>query len=397
MNDGGHLVLSVGGEEVEQRAPLVYQESDGSRTVVPATYVVKGPGEIGFDIAGYDSSRPLVIDPVLVYSTYLGGNDNDRGQAIAVDAAGSAYVAGYTRSPDFPTVNSLYPLREVEAFVAKLNPSGSQLVYSTYLGGSSEDIGFALAVDAAGNAYVTGYTRSMDFPAVSPSQTYGGGPADAFVAKLNAAGSALIYSTFFGGNEYDEGRGIAVDAAGRAHLTGLTYSTTFPLVNPVQSTRGDSGTPRTDAFVARLNAAGTAAEYSTYLGGSSGDRGNGIAVDAAGNAYVAGYSQSTNFPTVNARQPALGGGSDGFVAKFTADGRSLAYSTYLGGRGGDEANAIAVDTAGVAYITGATSSADFPTARPLQPINGKATLYKTTASVPEAHGARQGSPASGTA
>ena len=378
LNDGGDLVLTVGGEEVEQPAPLVYQEIAGSRRVVSARHVVTAPGEIGFEIGGYDASRPLVIDPVLVYSTYLGGSDNDRGYAIAVDAVGSAYIVGSTRSADFPTVNSLYPLREVEAFVAKLDPSGSQLVYSTYLGGSSEDIGFALAVDAAGNAYVTGYTRSMDFPAVSPAQTYGGGPADAFVAKLNVAGSALLYSTFFGGDAYDEGRGIAVDAAGRAHLTGMTSSSNFPVVNPVQSTRGDSGTPASDAFVARLNTAGTAAEFSTYLGGSSGDRGNGIGVDAAGNTYVAGYSQSANFPTVNAWQSTLGGTSDAFVAKFTADGRSLAYSTYLGGRGGEEASAIAVDAAGVAYITGGTGSDDFPTARPLQPINGKATLYKTT-------------------
>jgi hypothetical protein len=199
-----------------------------------------------------------------------------------------------------------------DAFVAKLNAAGSALVYSTYLGGSGDEGGNGIAVDGAGNAYITGFTSSTDFPMANPLQPAYGGGTDAFVAKLNAAGSALVYSTYLGGSGGEHGSGIAVDAASNAYITGTTSSTDFPMANPLQPAHGGG----TDAFVAKLNAAGSALVYSTYLGGSGDDNGIGIAVDSAGNAYVTGNTSSTNFPTANALQPVYGGGWDAFIARI---------------------------------------------------------------------------------
>jgi hypothetical protein len=250
--------------------------------------------------------------------------------------------------------------------VAKLNAAGSALVYATYLGGSNPDSGTGIAVDAAGNAYVTGYTGSTNFPTTNPLQPANKGFQNAFVAKLNAAGSALVYATYLGGSGTDAGQGIAVDAAGNAYVTGQTTSTDFPTANALQPANGGGA----DAFVAKLNAAGTALAYSTYLGGSADDSGDGIAVDSQGNAYVTGATTSTNFPTANPLQPAYGGNSDAFVAKLNAMGSALVYATYLGGSGDDVGQGIAVDSQGNAYVTGYTGSTNFPTANTLQPANG---------------------------
>src|ERR1022692_2585480 len=231
----------------------------------------------------------------LVYSTYLGGSEWDRGNGIAVDGSGNAYVTGFTASTDFPAMNPIQPVNGGgdDAFVAKLNPTGSALVYSTYLGGSGNDTGSGIAVDNSGNAYVAGYTSSTNFPTMSPLQlAYGGGDSDAFVAKLNPTGSALVYSTYLGGSGEDQGGGIAVDNLGNAYVTGGTGSTDFPTMNAAQATYGGD----TDAFVAMLNPTGSALVYSTYLGGSSDDDGYGIAEDSAGNAYVTGGTGSTDFP-----------------------------------------------------------------------------------------------------
>jgi hypothetical protein len=287
---------------------------------------------VAFRVAGYDPKRALVVDPVLSYSTYLGGSGNDEGYGIAVDSSGNAYVAGYTGSTDFPTANPLQAKCDNcgylggDAFVAKLNPAGSALVYSTYLDGSDLDGGVAIAVDSAGSAYVTGTTWSADFPTAHPlqvscdncSRTNG----DGFVAKLSPAGSTLVYSTYLGGSSEDSGHGIAVDAADSAYVTGITASTDFPTVNPLQAANKTANGDGT-AFVAKLNAAGSALVYSTYLGGSYFDQGNGIAVDDAGNAYVAGGTESTDFPTANPLQPSYGGtvassgSGDAFVAKIS--------------------------------------------------------------------------------
>jgi Bacterial Ig-like domain (group 3)/Abnormal spindle-like microcephaly-assoc'd, ASPM-SPD-2-Hydin/Beta-propeller repeat len=368
----GDLVLTSAGGDVHLRSPHIYQEANGVRREIRGRYVIKSKNEVGFEVAGYDRRRALVIDPVLAYSTYLGGSANDYGWGIAVDSAGNAYVTGYTESTDFPTVNAIQQdLRgQADAFVTKFNADGSDLVYSTYLGGSAGAGGVGIALDAAGNAYVTGSAGS-GFPTINAIQPTFGGVEDAFLTKINADGSALVYSTYLGGSDIDWGSGVAVDAAGNAYVTGSTRSTEFPTANAIQPTNHGGY----DAFVTKINAGGSALVYSTYLGGS-GDENiatyytGGIATDAAGNAYVTGYTDSTDFPTVHAFQPAYGGGvSDAFVAKINASGSAFIYSTYLGGSGDDEGAGIAADSAGNAYVTGGTSSTDFPTANALQPTN----------------------------
>ena len=364
--EDGDLVLAMDEGEIRWHKPVVYQEKGGARQEIGAHYVIKGKNRVGFEVAGYDLRRPLFIDP-LIYSTYLGGSGADYGFGIAVDGSGNAYITGTTSSTDFPTMNPLQPAYGgglYDAFVAKLNPAGSALVYSTYLGGSGGDYGSGIAVDSSGTAYVTGQTYSTDFPTMNPLQPAYGGGGDAFVAKLNPAGSALVYSTYLGGSALDFGAGIAVDSLGNAYVTGGTNSANFPTMNPLQPVFGGG-----DAFVAKLNPSGSALVYSTYLGGSGGAYGSGIAVDGSGNAYVTGNT-STDFPTMNALQPAYGGGLyDAFVAKLNPAGSALVYSTYLGGSGDDVGIGIAVDSSGSAYVTGATDSTDFPTMNPLQPSN----------------------------
>ena len=315
----------------------------------------------------------------LVYSTYLGGNRFDVGFGIAVDSSGNAYVSGETGSTNFPVTPNGFQTtfaggtttggaQPTDAFVTKLNAAGSALAYSTYLGGSGDEYAAGIAVDASGNAYVTGATSSTNFPTNAPFQAvYGGGPEDVFVTKLNAAGSLLVYSTYLGGSGDDHAAGIAVDASGNAYVTGTTTSTNFPTNAPFQTAYG--GGPE-DVFVTKLNPAGSALAYSTYLGGSGDDYAAGIAVDASGNAYVTGTTTSTNFPTNAPFQAAYGGGpEDVFATELNAAGNGLVYSTYLGGSGDDFGGGIAVDNSGSGYLTGGTSSTNFPLSSPLQSTN----------------------------
>jgi hypothetical protein len=372
----GDLTLSGG---LRQKKPLIRQ--DGK--TIDGGYVVCGK-QVGFKVGKYDAAKPLIIDPVLLYSTYLGGSGVDFGSAIAVDSLGSAYVTGYTGSLDFPTAMPIQATSHGrnDVFVTKINPAGSALVYSTYLGGSLDDYGNGVAVDEAGNSYVTGYTYSANFPTINALQaTFAGGllggasgpnyAFDAFVTKINPAGSALVYSTYLGGNAADgsstggdSGQGIAVDAGGNAYVTGFTGSPNFPTANALQAGFGGGFTG--DAFVTKINASGTAFIYSTYLGGSGDDTGLGIAVDGAGDAYVTGGTQSTNFPTFNPLQGTNKGNFNAFVTKINPAGSALVYSTYLGGSGSDGAAAIAVDGSGNAYITGSADSHDFPIVNPFQ-------------------------------
>jgi hypothetical protein len=355
----GDLVLKMGEGEIRWHKPVAYQETNGTRHEITAHYSITNTSLVGFVVAKYDASRPLYIDP-LIYSTYLGGSNTDSGSGVAVDSAGNAYVIGYTNSTNFPTTNPLQPANGggYDVFVSKINPTGSALVYSTYLGGSNDDIGWAIAVDSLGNAYLTGDTYSTDFPTINPLQpTYGGGMRDAFVAKINPAGSTLAYSTYLGGSGDDTCGGIAVDSAGNAYVACATASTNFPTMNPLQPTYGGGNY---DAAIAKLNPTGSALVYSTYLGGSGDDDGFGIALDTAGNSYVTGYTTSTNFPTMNPLQPAYGGNGDAFVAMINSAGSALVYSTYLGGSSFDQGGGIAVDSAGNAYVTGQTGSANFP-------------------------------------
>ncbi len=255
--------------EVRQHKPVVYQEVEGIKQPVAGAYAILRKNQVGFQVAQYDTSTPLVIDPILAYSTYLGGSGFDEGNGIAVDSLGNAYATGSTVSTNFPTSNPLQASNGggFDAFVTKLNTAGSALVYSTYLGGNSDfDQGFGIAVDSLGNAYATGFTASTNFPTSSnPFQGSNGGSGDAFVTKLNAAGSALVYSTYLGGSDFDKGFGIAVDSLGNAYVTGFTLSTNFPTSsNPFQANNGGAA----DAFVTKLNAAGSAL-YSTSLGGNS--------------------------------------------------------------------------------------------------------------------------------
>jgi hypothetical protein len=404
VNDDGDLEVRAGGQMLLQHKPVVYQDRGGERRQLAANFMVHGE-EVSFALGGYDRNRSLVIDPVLSYSTYLGGSGSsssslgDDGSGIAVDAAGSIYVTGLTTSTDFPTASPLQPnyaggddpndpyalFGPGDAYVSKLSADGTALVYSTYLGGSGFDQGIGIAVDSSGNAYVTGLTDSLDFPTVNPLQRALArvDHANAFVAKLSADGSALVYSTYLGGRGntggagWDQGNSIAVNALGNAFVTGVTDSPDFPTANPLQPAHRNSFQ---NAFISQLTADGSALVYSTFLSGSGGhglgDQGHGIAVDADGNAYVTGATTSPNFPTVNALQPVLRSapgvfpGYNAFVAKLTADGSTLVYSTYLGGSGTDVGNSIAADAGGNAFVTGGAGSPDFPTANSLQPKLG---------------------------
>ena len=369
----GDLVLNVREGEIRWHKPAVYQEKNGARELVAAGYAITDRNRVAFEVATYDTSRALYIDP-LIYSTYLGGSDYDFDNGIAVDNAGNAYITGTTYSTDFPTTPGTFQIKRggtADAFVTKINPTGSALVYSAYLGGSDSDFGNGIAVDSAGNAYVTGTTYSTDFPTTPGTfQTKLAGIDDAFVTKINPTGSALLYSTHLGGStgSFDqEAHGIAVDSAGNASVTGWTSASDFPTMNPVQVAYGGGAE---DAFVTKINATGSALVYSTYLGGSDYDYGLAIAVDKAGNVYVTGHTWSSNFPTVNPFQAANAGYADAFVAKLNPWGSAFVYSTYLGGSYYDEGNGIVADTAGNAYITGDTDSYDFPTMNPAQAFNG---------------------------
>jgi beta-propeller repeat-containing protein len=308
----------------------------------------------------------------LVYSTFIGGSDFDWGRRIAVDGAGNAYVAGQTKSGDFPTTAGAFDRAlaippncprcfadNYDAFVLKLNATGSALVYSTYLGGTDIDDARGIAVDSAGNAYVTGETVSLDFPTTAGSfQPASKGSYDVFVTKVNPTGSGLVYSTFLGGSAVDDGERIAVDASGRAVVLGFSSSADFPTTAGAYDTtpNGDF-----DVTITKLNAAGSALVFSTLLGGSASDSGGGLALDAAGNIYVSGGTASLNFPTTPGAFDTTPDGSDAFVAKFDAAGSRLLWSTVIGGAsGGEGASGVAVDAGGNVWIAGGTSSTDFP-------------------------------------
>jgi len=407
----GDLVLQADGGEIALRKPVVFQPTtdNGQPTTaffnpkskipnpkfVEGRYVLRAANpesptpnpmhEVAFEIAAYDPTHPLIIDPVLSYATYLGGGDLDFGTDIAIDSSGNAYVTGYVESTDFPTVNPYQANLAIGAygsqpdiFVSKLDPTGSALVYSTYLGGTDGDVGAAIAIDSSGNAYVTGETCSPDFPTVSPFQAiYGGGICmrtdggtrpcnDAFIATLSSTGSELLHSTYLGGSNDDIGNGIALDASGNTYVTGGTLSANFPLTpGAFQTTHSNYS----DVFVTKLASSGGALAYSTLLGGSQGysggnadQGGNAIAVDSSGAAYVTGSTDTPDFPTTpGAFRTSTGPGGSIFVTKLNPAGSALVYSTYLASGGGGGFG-IALDPSGSAYVTGATSSAtDFPT------------------------------------
>ena len=368
IDGSGDLVVNTDGGEVTFHKPLVYQPPKDrrrrTRDLVDDKYLLTD-ARVTFEVARYDRERPLVIDPTLAYSTYLGGSGGDSGNGVAVDASGNAYIVGWTSSSNFPTTpgafRTTYPGADLDAFVSKLNATGSAIVYSTYLGGSGrgrEAVGNGIAVDALGNAYIVGWTSSSNFPTTPGAfKTALDAPENAFVSKLSPAGSALLYSTYLGGRLGDLGAGIAVDALGHAYVTGETGSGFPTTPGAFQTTYG--GGP-SDAFITKLNATGSDLIYSTYLGGGTGpdprtagfDTGNGVAVDASGDAYITGFTGSSDLPTTpGAFLTSLPSSQSAFVTRLSADGSALVYSTYLGGSGFGGLG-IAVNASGNAYVTG---------------------------------------------
>ena len=445
LDASGDLILRMPDGLVRQHRPRAYQEVNGIRREIASSYRITGKREARFQLASYNTNQHLVIDPTLTYSTWLGGNGDDQGKAIGVDPAGNVYVMGTTRDPD----------ADLDIFVLKFDPTGTQLLYGAVLGGSGDDYGNAMAIDGRGAVYLAGYTFSYDdFPitpdavpeggrmfvtkldtnvAVEASLVYStqlpgtevkgiaidssgniyltgeaggnflitpgafqteyrGSLGSGFVMKIDPSRSgiyAIVYSSYLGGNGLgDKGMAIAVDRDGNAIVTGSAGSTDFPVINAYQRSYAGG---MNDAFVAKMNAQGSALVYSTFLGSSDFDEGHAVAVDDAGNAYVTGITYFTGFPTTagafrkdwafsaNCLEPVVDdrGQSgtrptpcpDAFITKFRPDG-SVVYSTYLGGNGSDVAEGIAVDAAGNAYVTGWTSSLDFPTANPLGVRNG---------------------------
>jgi hypothetical protein len=352
--------------------PYAYQEVEGRRVEVPTRYAkTAGEHAYGFQVGEYDRSRPLVLDPgFFVYAGYIGGADQDLANAIAVDSAGNAYVAGRTRStvPSFPGTAGpdLIQNGDSDAFVAKVKADGTGLIYAGYIGGSGFDMANAIAVDGGGNAYVAGETSSTQttFPKKGgPRLVYNGGPSDAFVAKVKSDGTTLVYAGYIGGSGVDRALGIAVDGSGNAYVAGETDSdetTLVPNGGPFLTHNGGR-----DAFVAKVKADGSTLVYLGYIGGTGTDSARAIAVNSAGNAYVAGFtgSDQTTFPVKGGPDLTYNGGSfDAFVAKVKADGTGLVYAGYIGGSDQDRAYGIAVDSSGAAYVSGDTKSdeASFP-------------------------------------
>ena len=362
MTPKGDLEISTRLGVLSEKEPVMYQEKDGARVQIRGGYGIMNDNIFGFTIQGeYDQTCPLIIDPELVYSTYLGGTSSDYGMGVAVDGAGNTIITGDTWSSNFPMVNPIDGTHNGggDAFVAKLSPSGS-LLYNTYLGGTNNDIGWNVAVDGGGNAYITGYTYSSNFPVVNPCDSTYNGNGDAFVTKLSTSGNSILYSTYLGGTKYDYGVGVAVDWNENAYITGWTESSNFPVKNSYDNTYNGNG----DAFVTKLSTSGNSILYSTYLGGTKYDYGVGVAVDGNENAYITGWTESSNFPVKNAYDSTYNGNLDSFVTKLSPTGNSILYSTYLGGAGRDWSMAIAVDGGGNACITGGTYSGSFPLVNP---------------------------------
>ena len=407
----GDLIVNTGSGELRLQRPIAYQQkANRPHTEISSSYKLLAGNKVAFSIGSYDRAQPLIIDPVLSYSTYLGGSGNngngDQGNSIAVDASGDAYIVGTAYSTDFPVATGSYQTQDKAAsgnstvFVSELNAAGTALIYSTYLGGSGGDFGYGIALDSNNNAYITGATYSTDFPVTcnayqTANPTTSSGATTAFVARLTFDGSALLYSSYLGGTGNqsspalgDIAQAIAVDAAGDAYITGYTYSSDFPVSDSAFQTTYAGTATTSNAFVTKLNPGGTSLLYSTYLGGSgaaaaygigapaTGDYGNAIALDSSGDAYIAGTTGSANFPVTGAAfQTTLAGLSNAFVTELNPAGSAEVYSTYLGGSGhqydvgddfnpppptGDTASAIAVDAGGNVYVAGTTTSSNFP-------------------------------------
>lgn len=423
VDEAGNLHLATTVGDLIEHKPVLYQTAGEKTKPVDGSFRIAADRTVAFEVGPYDRSKALVIDPVLMYSSFLGGSDTDEGHAvaagndgalyltgvtystqygdadvmiykistdgtyfvytanlggssddigngIAVDQGGNVYVGGRTLSTDFPTANAYQSTNYGQynnAFVLKLDGSGTNLLYSTYFGGSFDDQGFALALDSQGNAYLTGGETSTDFPVSNNAyQSNNRGGVDCFVAKFDNNGNP-VFSTLIGGGSDDQAFGIAVDANGNSYITGQTVSDSYPQVSPsVQHSRHGG----LDAFVTAVSPDGSSLIFSTFAGGGSDDYGNGVAVDPSGNVVVVGTTSSDDFPTTsNAyKRGYAGGASDGFVLSYTPDGQTLLYSTFIGSHGTDDANSVAIDAAGNVYIAGDTDSDQYP-------VTGDATQH----------------------
>ncbi|HRQ40600.1 MAG TPA: SBBP repeat-containing protein [Chloroflexota bacterium] len=431
----GDLYITLSEEAtVIEKAPVAYQVVNGRQQPVVVAYRLDGD-VIRFELGAYDRARPLVIDPTLVYSSYLGGNSDDVAKDVAVDASGNVYVTGHTYSTSFPgggSGNAGYN----DLFVTKINAAGTAVVYTTIIGGSGSDEPGGLAVNGSGSkVWVAGYTTSNNWPTLHAFQSSPGGGVDALVLQLNSSGS-LAFSSYYGGYYYDSAEDIALDSAGNAHLTGSiwggffakingqTYqneyermiggqeatgyaialdgqnniyitgkirSDSWPMVNAVQESCGafDDWTCSDDAFVVKLSPAGNDLLFSTYLGGSAVNGGSGtdigraIAVDVNGNIAVAGETFASDFPVANAAQPQKLGAnnmSSAFVTRLVKQGSSyqIGFSTYLGGNESDWATGVAINSAGQVFVVGGTGSTNFPVASALQPQLGPGVCFGST-------------------
>jgi hypothetical protein len=358
----GSLRIESGGGVWREEAPVVYQRRGDSVEVVEGAYEVAPDGLVGFRLGAYDDSLPLVIDPVVTFSTLLGGNGISSATAVSVDASGFVYVAGYTDAADLPVLGPAQARAGgVEAYVAKIHASTGRLVYATYLGGAADDRAFAMAVDPMGSAYVAGWTTSANFPTRNAAQASLSGNRDGFLLKLSPAGDSLTFSTYFGGSQSETVNAVAL-AGNSVWIGGDTTSTNLPSATGWQNVnRGMQ-----DGFVARFSDSG-AAQVATYVGGNGDDTVRAVAVDGAGNVYAGGGTSSTDLSLpAGAAQSSLRGGQDGFVMKFDASGAQRLAGTYLGGSRGDWSNvemvmALAVDELQNVYAAGTTPSGDFPT------------------------------------
>lgn len=405
LNDRGDLILHTRGGQLVQHKPVIYQEVNGARKAIDGGYVLNEDQRVAFQVASYDKTKPPIIDPVLGYSTYLGGNGFDSATDIAVDNFSNVYIIGTTDSYDLPTRRASYDAtcgtdgkcnqqagtlsnwigaRRTDVYVIKLHASGTRILYATYIGGSNNDQGVSIALDGSNNAYITGQTSIYtdapggEFPATPGAYdtTYNRDvnnyAADLFVAKLNSNGSALVYSTYLGSSGYDIVAGIAVDALGHAYVSGMTFilpggGNDFPSTSGAYDTNHDG---LTDAFVTKLNAAGTALVYSTYIGGTSDEEAPGMAIDVMNNAYITGTTWSIDYPTTaDALDNTCGTDGtcsvsaygDAFIIRMLAGGYQMAYSSYWGGSRHDQGHSIVVDRVGSAYFAGMTNSTDFIT------------------------------------
>ncbi|HLX65031.1 MAG TPA: SBBP repeat-containing protein, partial [Planctomycetota bacterium] len=419
IDPDGNLAIRVGDNFLVQHKPVIYQMVGNEKKAISGRYELVHSSDrlkaglqtneaiVGFKLGEYDRALPLVIDPELVYATFFGDKPNtsknksdhsgdEEGYAIAIDPSGAAYVVGTTTSYEFPLVGALELVADpidhsanpqdphiipgaYRGFITKFAADGKTVVYSTYLSSATGDTQIdpnssavtppafykqerctGIAVDALGNAYICGFTDYASFPIKNALHTYSGN-RDAFITKINPAGSDLLFSTYLGGEGNDEANDLAIDNAGNIVVVGRTSSQRFVLAHAIQSTHG-GGTY--DGFVSKFTTDGSVNIFSTYLGGTGDDSVNGVACDASGNIFLTGSTASTNFPIANPLQPVKAAGSDAFVTKMNPTGSLLVFSTYFGGNNDDVGNGIAVDNTGNVYITGSTFSTDFPTVSP---------------------------------